>query len=177
MFAAHQYENSPAPPVAVLEIVGDISDPRPRFVPLKRSVVSGDVLGPLASLRLTQLFSFSRAQFDRVVEAVYRFPLPGDAAVRGVHVTFGDVVIHTELKERGQAEADYDKAKQEGRQSTLVTRETPDVFTLRVAGIAPNEDVTIATDYVLHARAQGEGWQLRIPLTTAPRYTLSLIHI
>jgi hypothetical protein len=81
-----------------------------RFVPLKRTVLTGDVAGPLASLRLTQVFGFpTLAPGDwehvcpsaGVVEALFRFPLPGDAAVTGVRVRFGEVEIRAELKARG----------------------------------------------------------------------------
>src|SRR5205807_4143356 len=78
-----------------------------------------------------------------------------------------------ELKERAQAEAEYDEAKRQGRQAALVTRESPDVFTLRVAGIQPGQDVTVETAYVQLARPEGTGWSLRIPLTTSPRYVRS----
>src|SRR5262249_21002052 len=73
-------------------------------------------------------------------------------------------------KERRQAESDYEQAKKEGRQAALVTRESPDIFTLQVAGIRPGQDITIETAYVQLARAEGPGWSLRIPLTTSPRY-------
>jgi Ca-activated chloride channel family protein len=108
-----------------------------------------------------------------VLEAVYRFPLPGDAAVTAVRVRFGDAEIRAELKERQQAEADYDRAKEQGRQAALATREAPDVFTLQVAGIRPDQEVTVETSYVQLARPEGPGWSLRIPLTTAPRYDRS----
>jgi Ca-activated chloride channel family protein len=104
------------------------------------------------------------------VEAVYRFPLPGDAAVTGARVRFGEVEIRAALKERNQAEEEYKEAKQQGCQAALLTREAPDVFTLQVAGIGPDQDITVETDYVQLARAEGTGWSLRIPLTTSPRY-------
>jgi len=63
--------------------------------------------------------------------------------VTGVQVRFGSVEIATELKERPEAEADYEKARQEGRQAALLTRESPDVFTLRIAGLQPDQDVTV----------------------------------
>src|SRR5262249_47470388 len=115
----------------------------------------------------------SRAQCDQVLEAVYRFPLPGDAAVTGVRVRFGAVEIQAELKERERAEQRYEEAKRQGRQAALLTRESPDVFTLQVAGIVPDQDVVVETDYVQLARAEGAGWSLRIPLTTSPRYVRS----
>lgn len=176
MFNPVAYENSRPDGVAVLEIVTrtESRDDQPRqFVPLKRTDLRGEIVGPLASLRVTHVYGYSRDQLDKVLEALYRFPLPGDAAVTGVQVHFGNVEIRAELKEREQAEADYEKAKREGRQAALATREAPDVFTLQVAGIEPDQDVTIETSYVQLARAEGDAWSLRVPLTTAPRYVRS----
>src|SRR5262245_54211233 len=71
-------EVAPPEPVAL-----PIRPPQRRFVPLKRTVLGGEVIGPLASLRLTQVFGFLPEQVGsvaQVVEALYRFPLPGDAA-------------------------------------------------------------------------------------------------
>ncbi|HXG13459.1 MAG TPA: VIT domain-containing protein [Gemmataceae bacterium] len=174
MFNPQAYENSRPDGIGVLEIAGGEETDQPRrFVPLRQTDLKGEVVGPLAALRLTQTFGYTREQCDQVLEALYRFPLPGDAAVTAVRVRFGDVEIRTELKERGKAEAEYDKAKQQGRQAALVTRESPDVFTLQVAGIQPGQDITIETSYVQLARAEGPGWSLRIPLTTSPRYVRS----
>src|SRR5262249_14142459 len=130
-------------------------------------------IGPLAALRLTQTYGYARQQCDKVLEAVYRFPLPGDAAVTKVRVTFGEVEIDAELKQRELAEADYETARREGRQTVLATRESPDVFTLHVAGLQPDQEIIVETSYLQLARAEGAGWSLRIPLTTAPRYVRS----
>src|SRR5262249_56736970 len=94
-----------------------------------------------ASLRLTQIYGYSRDQLDRTLETVYRFPLPGDAAVTGVRVSFGEVEIVAELKERGRAETDYEEAVRTGRQAALATRESPDVFTLSLAGIQHGQEI------------------------------------
>ena len=163
------FYNSRPDGFAVLEVVDDTPDAPRRFVPLKRTDLAGTVTGPLATLTLTQTFSLD-APADAVIEALYRFPLPGDAAVTGVRVRFGDVEIQTTLKEREAAEAEYKEAKRSGRQAALVTRESPDVFTLAVAGIRAGQDVVVQTDYVQAARPEGAGWSLRVPLTTAPRY-------
>ena len=178
MFNSQAFENTRPDGIGVLEIVQseEVEEPDPaaweprRFVPLKRSELKGEVLGPLVSLRLLQVFGFSNEQGDKVIEALYRFPLPGDAAVTGVWVRFGEVDIKGKLKERSQAERDYEEARQEGRQAALVTRESPDVFTLRLAGIQAGQDVTVETCYVQLARAEAAGWLLRVPLTTSPRY-------
>src|SRR4051812_3601705 len=171
MFNPKCYENSQPDGFGVLEVVGDGREgdgdhPQRRFVPLRRTELRGDVVGPLAGLRLIQVFGYSASQCDRVIEAVYRFPLPGDAAVTAVRVGFGDVSIRAELAERRKAEADYEAAKKEGRQAALATRESPDVFTLQVAGLKPDQEVTVETSFVQLARPEGAGWSLRIPLTT-----------
>jgi Ca-activated chloride channel family protein len=173
MFQHQRSENTRPDGIPVLEIVHDGSAdavPLPRFVPLKRTDLKGEVRGPLAALRLIQTYGLPAEPGARTVEALYRFPLPGDAAVTSVRVRFGNVEVRTELKERRQAESDYDQAKQEGRQAALLTRESPDVFTLHLAGIETGQDVTVETCYAQLARAEGAGWSLRVPLTTAPRY-------
>lgn len=173
MFHANSFENSRSDGFSVLEFSGesdaDPAQPR-RFVPLQRTELTGEIVGPLATLQLHQRFHISAELYDKPIEAVYRFPLPGDAAIVGVTVRFGDVEIRAELQERSKAETEYQAAKDQGRQAALVTRESPDVFTLQVAGIQPDQNVDVETRYVQVARAAGLGWSLRIPLTTSPRY-------
>jgi Ca-activated chloride channel family protein len=173
MFNPKTFANSRSNGIGALEIIGEPGDQPAQpglFVPLKRSELSGEITGPLVSLRLTQIYGYSKEQCDRTLEAVYRFPLPGDAAVTNVRVSFGEVEIVAELKERGQAETDYEEAVRTGWQAALATRESPDVFTLRVAGIQPDQEIKVETHYIQLARPEGAGWSLRIPLTTAPRY-------
>lgn len=171
MFNPKAFENSVPEGVGVLEAIETaITSEMKRFVPLKKTTIGGIVGGPLAAMTITHTYSYSTSLCDKVLEAVYRFPLPGDAAVTGVVVTFGDVEIRTELEERRQAEQEYADAREQGRQAVVMTRESPDVFTLRVSGIQPDQDVTVETSYVQLAKAEGAGWTLRVPLTTAPRY-------
>ncbi len=171
MFNSRAYYNSRPDGFAVLELGGgDAPDAPRRFAPLTRTELTGTVTGPLAALRLAQTFALAGPPDAPPVEALYRFPLPGDAAVTGVRVRFGDVEVQTVLKERPQAEADYAAAKRAGRQAARLTRESPDVFTLAVAGITPGQEVRVETAYAQVARAGRTGWSLRVPLTTAPRY-------
>ena len=136
MLNPRAYLNSRPDGFGVLEIpAGETPDQPRRFVPLRRTDLAGEVTGPLATLRLTQTFALDGPTESPPIEALYRFPLPGDAAVTGVRVRFGDAEVRTELKERAQAEEEYEAAKQSGRQAALLTRESPDVFTLAVASV------------------------------------------
>ena len=169
MFNPGLFLNSRPDGFGVLEILESETAP-PRFVPLTKTVLQGEVMGPFADLRLTQHFRFAAESWPKPVEALYRFPLPGDAAVTGATVTFGDVRIKATLASREEAEAQYAEAKAAGKQAALATREAPDVFTLMVAGIRPDQEVRVETSFVLLARRDGPDWTMRIPLTTAPRY-------
>jgi len=175
MFNPSSYTNSRPDGFGVLEIAApespELPEPQVRyFVPLRETEARGEIAGPLAQIELLQTFAFSRETLDQTIEAMYRFPLPGDAAITGVTVRFGHVEISAALKPRSEAEADYAKAKAEGSQATLLMRETADVFTLQIVGIKPDEEVRIRTTYTQLARGEAESWTLRIPLTTAPRY-------
>ena len=177
MFNKLYFENSVTNGIPLLEVVGGLEERReqspskvPLVVPLTRTALHGEIMGPLAALQLTQHFLYSSEVSNKVLEALYRFPLPGDAAVSNVRVRFGEVEIVAELKEREQAKAEYEAAKQEGKQAALTTRESPDVFTLHLAGLQPDEEITVETSYVQLAKPQGQDWTLRIPLTTAPRF-------
>lgn len=175
MFNPLAYANSKPGGVAVLEVAPAPAPgvTSPLFVPLKRTVVGGRWDGPLAEVTVTHTYGYTKAECAMTLEALYRFPLPGDAAVRRVVVTFGEVEIVAELRARKQAEQEYESAREAGQQAALVTREAPDVFTLKVSGLKPDEEVVVETTYVQVARAQGPGFVLRVPLTVAPRYSRS----
>ncbi|MCB0130334.1 MAG: VWA domain-containing protein [Caldilineaceae bacterium] len=177
MFNPFIYENSHSSGFGVLQLTpdssavgGPVREARQFFVPLQRTHLTGTISGPLLALTLTQVFRFDPAACDHVIEALYRFPLPGDAAVTGVHVHFGTVEIVARLEPRAAAEEAYAQAKAEHRQAALVTRESPDVFTLQLAGLRPGEEVIVATSFVQLARRDDAGWSLRVPLTNAPRF-------
>ncbi len=164
------YANKVCYSLPVLSVLGNTALP---FVPMTKTVIAGEVTGPLFAGDVTHLFHYSTEQCDQVIEAIYRFPLPGDAVVTGVTVRFGDREIEAVLKERQEAETDYREAKKQGRQAAMATRESPDVFTLRITGIQPDQDVLIQTFFVQLAEPEGEGWTLRVPLTVAPRFVRS----
>jgi Ca-activated chloride channel homolog len=156
----------------VFEVLPDSERKVPAgFVPLRRTTLTGTIDGPLAALTLTQVFGDRRADCDLVLEALYRFPLPGDAAVTGLVVRFGDVVVETDLMPRADAEAQYRTARQQGRRVALSARASTDVFTLRLTGLQPDQDVIVETTFLQVATPDGPGWELRLPLTIGPRYS------
>jgi Ca-activated chloride channel homolog len=172
IFNPDWYENSRPDGVAVIEVINTETN-KTWFIPLRKTVCEGTINGPLGDFSITHTFRFDKSTCPHTIEAFYRFPLPGDAAVHGFSVRFGEVEINSDLKPRVVAEEEYDRAKKEGKSAALLTRESPDVFTLSITGMHPDEDVVVTTKYYQAGRSEGTGFAFRIPLTTSPRYVRS----
>ena len=172
IFNSKWFDNSRIDGFAILEMAVNICT-ECMFVPLAKTHLEGRIDGPLADFTLSQTFRYSKEVNPSTIETLYRFPLPGDAAVLDVDVRFGDVVIHAALKPRAEAESEYNAAKKEEKAAVLMTRESPDVFTLKIAGIVPDEDIVIRTHYIQMGMPEQKGYLFRVPLTTAPRYIRS----
>lgn len=164
------YENSMPDGMGTLEVIDPLTKKRRLFVPLTKTRLTGAVTGPLAHFHLSQIFGFQKATFHHPIEAIYRFPLPGDAVITSVQVSFGEEVLKTTLKEREDATDEYHTAFEQGRKGVLVTRETPDIFTLHLTGIEPDNMVTVDISLLQYAMIDDSEMVFRIPLTVSPRY-------
>jgi Ca-activated chloride channel family protein len=136
-------------------------------LPLDEITAKVAITGLLGSIELTQGF---RNPFDVPLEATYIFPLPDRAAVTAMRMTADGRVVDAELKERGQARAEYDQAIAEGKRASIAEEERPDVFTMRVGNILPGERVTIALTLVGPLSYEDGEAMFRLPLVVAPRY-------
>jgi len=64
----------------------------------------------------------------------------------------------------------YIKAKTAGKRVGLVSQQRPNLFTTKVANIAPGESIKINLRYFQSIKLNNETFSLRIPLTLTPRY-------
>jgi Ca-activated chloride channel family protein len=123
--------------------------------------------GLLARVNFTQTFKNSS---DEYLEAVYVFPLIDDAAVDSMIMEIGERRIIGKIKEKNQAQKLYKKAKQQGKKVSLVSQQRPNLFTTKLANIAPGESIKISLSYLQSVTLNDETFSLRIPLTLTPRY-------
>lgn len=136
-------------------------------VPLEHTSVEGEIRDHVATLAVTQHFA---NPFDHPIEAVYVFPLPHDAAVTDFLMTIGDRTIRGVIREREEARRLYEEAKRQGVAASLLTQERPNVFTQRVANIAPGHGIDVTIEY-LDRLAYRDGWyELVFPMVVGPRY-------
>ncbi len=78
---------------------------------------------------------------------MYVFPLPELSAVDHLTMRIGEREIEGQIKERAEARRSYETAKAEGRKTTLVEQERPNLFTTNVANIGPGEEILVALEY------------------------------
>lgn len=125
------------------------------------------VQGLLANMTLVQTFRNTNEQW---LNGSYLFPLPEDAAVRGMQITIGDRHIVSKIRPRQQARADYEEAAQAGQIASLMEQQRPNLFTMQVANIAPQTDIKVTLDVMLPVRMTGRQMSLILPTTLTPRY-------
>src|SRR5882757_2301940 len=125
------------------------------------------VSGPTVRARVTQIF---RNPTQNWVEAVYVYPLPSGGAVDTLKMVIGDRVVVGDIKERQQAKAIYEQAKQNGQKAALTEQERPNIFTNSVANIGPGETVLVQIEYQEPVQQSGNEFSLRVPMVVGPRY-------
>uniref|UniRef100_A0A3P8UCB1 von Willebrand factor A domain containing 5A n=1 Tax=Amphiprion percula TaxID=161767 RepID=A0A3P8UCB1_AMPPE len=110
---------------------------------------------------------------DKPVEAVFVFPLPGDAAVCHFSAVIGQKEIVAEMKEKQEAREEYDDALSSGQQAFLLeeSEQSPDIFSMKVGGLAPGESASIRLEYVTELAVQADdGLRFCLPAVLNPRY-------
>ncbi|KAK9521328.1 hypothetical protein VZT92_021145 [Zoarces viviparus] len=110
---------------------------------------------------------------DKPLEAVFVFPLPGDAAVCHFSAKIGQTHIVAEVKEKKEAREEYDDALSSGQQAFLLEEsdQSPDIFSLSVGSLPPGESASIRLEYVTELAVQAdEGLRFCLPAVLNPRY-------
>lgn len=131
------------------------------------------VNGLLARVTFSQSFTNNSEEF---IEGIYVFPLIDDAAVDSMIMEIGDRKIVGKIKEKIEAEKIYQKAKKQGKKSSLVSQQRPNMFTSKLSNIAPGETIKITISYLQSVNYRDDEFSLRIPLTITPRYTPRILN-
>lgn len=138
--------------------------------PILKTDVQIAVTGIIARATVRQEFSNPSQKKGEWLEGVYVFPLPETAAVDHLRMHIGERIIEGQIKERGEAKKVYEKAKQEGKRTSLVEQERPNVFTTSVANIGPGERIVVEIEYQETIRYDQGIFQLRFPMVVGQRY-------
>uniref|UniRef100_I3JMI0 von Willebrand factor A domain containing 5A n=1 Tax=Oreochromis niloticus TaxID=8128 RepID=I3JMI0_ORENI len=139
-------------------------------VPLKSIEVELEVRDHVATVVSTLNYENKE---DKPLEAVFVFPLPGDAAVCHFSAKIGQTQIVAEVKEKQKAREEYDDALSSGQQAFLLEEsdQSPDIFSLSVGSLPPGESASIRLEYVTELAVQADGGlRFCLPGVLNPRY-------
>jgi Ca-activated chloride channel homolog len=143
------------------------SEPTVDALPLKSTRVDVRVSGVIADVTVIQTY---RNEGQRAIEAKYVFPGSTRAAVHGMNVRVADRLISADIREKQQAQTEYDQAKEQGKTAALLEQHRPNVFQMNVANILPGDQVLVELHYTeLLVPLQGQ-YQFVFPTVVGPRY-------
>ncbi|MBT8063349.1 MAG: marine proteobacterial sortase target protein [Gammaproteobacteria bacterium] len=106
---------------------------------------------------------------DGWAEGIYRFPLPGGAAVDQMRIEIGGRIIEGEIQERKTARRVYQQAKSDGFTASLVEQQKPNQFETRLANIGPGERIEVTIGFLVNVSFSEGTFSLRLPMTFTPR--------
>lgn len=104
------------------------------------------------------------------IEAIYNFPLPANAAVCAFEIITDDRILTGKIDEAETAAENYQAAIEEGHGAFMATQVRPDVFTVNVGNLKPEQQVTVSITYVAKLEQHEKSMRMAIPTTIAPRY-------
>jgi Ca-activated chloride channel homolog len=142
-------------------------DPSVDHLPLKDTNVQISVSGVIADVKVRQIY---RNEGSRPINASYVFPASTRAAVYSMRMQIGDEIIVAKIKEREQAKQDFEKAKEEGKSASLLEQQRPNVFSMSLANIMPQEQVEIELRYTELLVPTDNVYELVFPTVVGPRY-------
>lgn len=137
-------------------------------MPLESSSYSVQITGAVADIELEQVF---RNDSQEWMEAVYSFPLDGDAAVDDMSILLGNREIVGEIQEKAKARENYEAAKANGQAAGLTEQQRPNLFTQEVANIPPGQNITVRLHVVQPVNRVNGEYELVIPLVVGPRFS------
>jgi Ca-activated chloride channel family protein len=143
-------------------------DPSVDHLPLKDTKVEISISGVIADVKVVQTY---RNEGTRPINATYVFPASTRAAVYGMRMRIGDQAIVAKIKERDAAKQEFEKAKSEGKSASLLEQDRPNVFSMNLANLMPQEQVEIELRYTELLVPTDGVYELVYPTVVGPRYS------
>lgn len=143
-------------------------DPTLDRLPLKDTRVQINVSGVIADVTVTQVY---RNEGSRPINARYVFPASTRAAVYAMRMRIGEEVIVARIKEREEAKAEFDRAKQEGKSASLLEQNRPNVFSMSLANVMPGDEIEVELRYTELLAPTDGVYEVVFPTVVGPRYS------
>lgn len=139
-------------------------------LPLLSTSAEVNIAGVIADVAITQVYKNSG---QKPIEAIYVFPASTRAAVYDMVMKIGNRTIQAEIKEKNQAKAEYEQAKEEGKRASLLEQERPNVFQMNVANLMPGDRIEVVLRYTEMLIPEHGIYEFVYPTVVGPRYSES----
>jgi Ca-activated chloride channel family protein len=144
------------------------SDPAIDRLPLKDTRVDVAIAGVIADVTVRQVYE---NRGTRPIHARYVFPASTRAAVYGMTMTVGDVRTVAAIRERERAAREFEAAKREGKNASLLEQSRPNVFTMKLANVLPGDTVVVELKYTELLVPTDGVYEFVYPTVVGPRYS------
>jgi len=137
-------------------------------LPLKSTRADVKIAGVVAQVKVSQVYQNTG---QKTLEAIYVFPASTRAAVHALRMTIGPRVVEAQIMERKKARETYEQAKQEGKTTSLLEQQRPNVFQMNVANILPGDVIKVELTYLELLTPQDQMYEFVLPTVVGPRYS------
>jgi Ca-activated chloride channel family protein len=136
-------------------------------LPLKKTLVTAQITGPIAIVSVTQQFC---NLLQRPLELEYLFPLPHEAALMGFEIIIGLRTLHGDLQELKKAQEAFQEAREGGQQAGLLKQHRPNLFSLIIANVLPGENLSAVLRYQERLGFDNGQFEFVFPMGITPKY-------
>jgi hypothetical protein len=144
----------------------------PVYLPRIAIKAHATILSSVSRTVLTQ--TYTNPSKHLLEEVSYTFPLYDGVSVVSFNCQVGDRTLHSRVKPRKQAKAEYEDAVSKGESAALMAHSlsASDVFSIRLGNVGPGEKVVVQITFVgeLKQDAQTDAVRYTLPNSIAPRY-------
>ncbi|KAJ5400817.1 hypothetical protein N7465_011306 [Penicillium sp. CMV-2018d] len=144
---------------------------QPQYLPQVSLEAHATILSSAARTTLTQTFVNLS---DRVIEEIsYQFPLYNGVSVVGFECKVGSRLLHSKVKTKSQANADYQNAVAQHQTAAVMDHTSMnDVFVIRLGNVPARGKINVDITFVgeLKQDSQTDGIRYTLPSIIAPRY-------
>lgn len=137
-------------------------------LPLKSTSAAVTISGVIADVLVAQVY---KNDGKKPLEVIYIFPASTRAAVYGMKMTIGKRVIEAKIKKRDQARREYEQARNEGKNASLLEQQRPNVFQMNVANIMPGDEIRVELKYTELLVPTDRVYEFVYPTVVGPRYS------
>lgn len=143
-------------------------DPAVDKLPLKETRADVHIAGVIADVVVTQVY---RNEGSRPLSARYVFPASTRAAVHGMTLQVGNERIRAKIREKQAAKKEFEEAKAAGKSAALLEQQRPNVFSMSVANVMPQDEIRVELHYSeLLVPTEGV-YEFVYPTVVGPRYS------